>query len=110
MSRLEETHRATQRLTSPGATWQQTLTDGVQDLVADVEHDLQQRLRTVARDVDALIEQGDPRDEWSHVEAWLRRRVAEAAIANQDLLSERARELSSWWRQGSSSTRGSRSS
>ena len=39
-------------LVSPTATWQQILSDGVQDLVADVEHDLQGRLRTVLRDAE----------------------------------------------------------
>ena len=35
-------------LTAPGTAWQQVLADGIQDLVADVEHDLAARLRTVA--------------------------------------------------------------
>ena len=52
-------------LISPTATWQQVLSDGVQDLVADVEHDLQGRLRTVLRDVEAIIDAGDPKDSWA---------------------------------------------
>ena len=45
VTRLEETVRATARLADPTATWQQTLSDGVQDLFSEVEHDLQSRLR-----------------------------------------------------------------
>ena len=53
----------TRRLTSAAATWQQILIDGIQDLIADVEHDLRERLRTVVRDVEAVIDQGDPKDD-----------------------------------------------
>jgi Dynamin family len=80
-------------LISPTATWQQVLSDGVQDLVADVEHDLQGRLRTVLRDVEAIIEAGDPKDAWADIEVWLRRHVVAAAVENYDLLAARTREL-----------------
>lgn len=80
-------------LTSATATWQQTLSDGIADLVADVEHDLQDRLRSVIRDVEAIVEQGDPNETWTDTEAWLRRQVAMAGVANRDLLVSRARGL-----------------
>ena len=80
-------------LISPTATWQQVLSDGVQDLVADVEHDLQGRLRTVLRDVEAIIDAGDPKDSWGDIEVWLRRHVVAAAVENYDLLAARTREL-----------------
>lgn len=75
-------------------TWQQLLTDGIQDLVSDVEYDLQQRLRDVLRHADEVIDQEDPLESWPDVEAWLRRQVASAGLANRDLMLERARELS----------------
>jgi hypothetical protein len=80
-------------LVSPTATWQQMLADGIADLVADVEHDLIQRLRTVLQSADELIGQSDPLQTWTDTEVWLRRQVAMAAVANRDLLSEQAREL-----------------
>ena len=40
------------------------LADGIQDLVADVEHDLAARLRTVVRDVRDIIDESDPKDTW----------------------------------------------
>lgn len=81
-------------LTAASATWQQTLADGIQDLVADVEHDLQRRLRTILRDAESVIDEGDPKDMWQDTDAWLRRQVAAAALANHDMLISRARELS----------------
>ncbi|MEO5833996.1 MAG: dynamin family protein [Nakamurella sp.] len=80
-------------LASPTASWQQVLTDGVQDLVADVQHDLQERLRAVLRDAEALIDRADPKDSWDDVEEWLRRQAVTAAIANYDALKEQATDL-----------------
>ena len=80
-------------LTSPTATWQQVLTDGVQDLVADVQHDLQERLRSILREAEALVDAADPKDSWDDIEEWLRRQAVGAAIANYDLLKERAVDL-----------------
>jgi hypothetical protein len=92
VSKLAEADRTAQRLT--GASWQQVLTDGVQDLVSDVEYDLQQRLRDLLRQAEDVIDQGDPLESWGDVEAWLRRQVAAARLANTDLMLARARELS----------------
>ena len=65
----------------------------MQDLVADVEHDLQGRLRTVLRDVEEIIDAGDPKDSWGDIEVWLRRQVVAAAVANYDTLAERTPDL-----------------
>ena len=90
---LNQAQRQTRKLISPTATWQQTLADGVQDLVSDVEHDLQARLRTVIHDVEEIIDQGDPKDTWPDTEVWLRRQVAIVTVANRDMLTGRAAEL-----------------
>jgi len=94
IDRLDEVHDQARKLTAPTAGWQQVLADGIQDLVADVEHDLAARLRTVLRDVRDIIEQSDPKDTWVDTQAWLRRQVAAAGVANRDLLLLRANELS----------------
>src|SRR5262249_35521956 len=39
VGRLDEAHRRARSLAAPSAAWQQVLADGIQDLVADVEHD-----------------------------------------------------------------------
>lgn len=94
VDRLGEVHERARALTAPGAAWQQVLADGIQDLVADVEHDLAARLRTVLRDARDIIDESDPKDSWVDTQAWLRREVAEAGVANHDLLLRRANELS----------------
>ena len=86
------THRSA-ALVAGTATWQQLLADRVQDLVAHVEHDLQERLRRVLREVETVIDQGDPLTTWTDIEVWLRRQVVAAAVANFDVLAARAQDL-----------------
>jgi hypothetical protein len=90
---LDRVQEQAKRLIHPTATWQQTLSDGIQDLVADIEHDLQARLRTVIHDVEEVIDSGDPKDTWDDTEVWLRRQIAIVTVANRDLLTERAEQL-----------------
>jgi signal recognition particle receptor subunit beta len=90
---LDRVQEQAKRLIHPTATWQQTLSDGIQDLVADVEHDLQARLRTVIHDAEEVIDSGDPKDTWDDTEVWLRRQIAVVTMANRDLLTERAEQL-----------------
>jgi len=85
--------RRTAALVSPTATWQQLLTDHVQDMVASVEHDLQERLRRVLREVETVIEDVDPQQAWTDIEVWLRRQVVLASVENFDVLARRAEEL-----------------
>ncbi len=94
VGRLDQVSRRAAALTAPTAPWQQILADGIQDLVSDVEHDLASRLRTVLRDVRDIIDESDPRDSWTDTQNWLRAQVAEAGMANRDLLLRRANELS----------------
>jgi hypothetical protein len=83
----------TERLASPGAGWQQALSDRVQDLVSDIDHELRERLRTVSRAVEEVIDQNDPKDGWPDVEAWLRREVATAVVATYDTMRDRADDV-----------------
>lgn len=95
VEKLRDEGRRAARLISPTATWQQVLSDGMQDLVANVEHDLQERLRGVLRESEGIIDRGDPKDAWDDVQVWLRKEVVGAAVANFDLLSEQAQDLAS---------------
>jgi hypothetical protein len=94
LDRLGEAHTRARSLSAPTAGWQQVLNDGIQDLVSDAEYDLAARLRTVLRDVKDVIEESDPKETWEDTQAWLRRQVAEAGVANRDLVVRRANELS----------------
>ena len=82
-----------ERLQSGVAKWQQTLTDGVTDLQADVDHDLRGRLRQVTQQADEAIDASDPAETWDEFEAWLYRRVAEDVVHNYTFLHARAHEL-----------------
>jgi hypothetical protein len=90
---LQRRHERTRRLVADRAGWKQALSDGVEDLFADVRHDLSERLRVLTREAETVIEQGDPKETWPDVEVWLQRRLVGVATANYDLLSERAEEL-----------------
>ena len=81
-------------LASPDATWQQVLGDGLQDLVAEVEHDLAERLRTVLRDVESVIDDGDPKAMWDGIGIWLRSQVV--AVGGGQLRHAWPRPRPSW--------------
>jgi hypothetical protein len=93
VQRLDAAATRTGQLAGPTATWQQMLTDGIQDLVAEIEYDLQERLRTVLREAEEIVEGGDPKDSWADIEVWLKRETVGAAVANFDRLAESARSL-----------------
>ncbi|MEV0295787.1 dynamin family protein [Nocardia sp. NPDC050710] len=60
----EELHRRT-------AAWQQTLADGITDLAGDVDHDLRDRLRGIARTGEEWIDENDPGKNWDSTAEWL---------------------------------------
>jgi len=75
------------------ARWQQTLADGVTDLMADIDFDLRDRLRQMSREAEDAIDGGDPTKTWEQVEAWLYQQVSEAASANYVWAAQRAQWL-----------------
>ena len=72
---LRRRSERTRKLVGRGNGWQQSLSDGIDQLIADVEHDLAGRMRTVLRDVEAVIDAGRPQGAWSDIEVWLQRQV-----------------------------------
>lgn len=92
---LTEAKSKAERLKSGVSKWQQTLSDGVIDLQADVDHDLRARLRMVTRHADEALEASDPAETWDEFQAWLYRRVAEDVVHNYTFLHSRAQELTS---------------
>jgi hypothetical protein len=69
------------------------LTDGIQDLTADVDHDLRERLRAVLRRGEALLDAGDPKDNWREFESWASREATAAAVDNLFALVSRTEQL-----------------
>ena len=93
LSTLTATEERTARLKTRSATWQQTLADGVAEMTSEVEHDLQRRLRNLLHEAEKVIKEGNPKDTWPDITAWLQKQVVTAAVANRHLLASRADEL-----------------
>lgn len=93
VDQLEAAKARADQLRSAAARWQQVLSDGITDLIQDVEHDLRSRLRGITRDADDAIEKNDPAEIWPEFEAWLQKRVADDVVNNYRYLYDRAAEL-----------------
>ncbi|MBF6331628.1 hypothetical protein [Nocardia transvalensis] len=75
------------------ATWQVTLADGCSELMADIEHDLRHRLRSLIRDAEAEIGKQDPARGWADFGADLDARICEAVEENFVIAHYRSVEL-----------------
>ncbi|MEM9745557.1 MAG: dynamin family protein [Actinomycetota bacterium] len=91
---LKETKARTEALRGQAGKWNQTLNDGIADLVADVEHDFRVRVRSMLKEADAAIENSDPADTWTEFEPWLYQRVAADVLVNYTYLRDAATSLS----------------
>ena len=58
--------------------WQTLLNDGVTDLTNDIDFDVRDRARVVAREAEAIIDAQDPGPMWQEIAGWLDERMAEA--------------------------------
>jgi hypothetical protein len=76
-----------------GGSWQTVLGDGIQDLTADVEHDLRERLRLMVRRGEDLLDDSDPKDTWRDFQAWAAREATSAAVDNLMMLVTRTEQL-----------------
>jgi hypothetical protein len=90
---LTETKHRVETLRAYASRWNQTLSDGVADLNADVDHDLRGRIRRLIADADEVIENGDPVDIWPNLEPWLTAEVSSEVVSNYTFLRDRAAEL-----------------
>ncbi|MFI9505159.1 dynamin family protein [Nocardia sp. NPDC052566] len=75
------------------ANWQVTLMDGSTELMADIEHDLRHRLRSLVRDAETEIGKTDPARRWKDFGADLDARIAEAVEENFVMAHYRSVEL-----------------
>ena len=73
--------------------WQITLNDGAADLQSDIDFDLRDRLRTITREAEELLDAGDPGEIWEQFAEWFHQQVAGAASANFVWAAERSRWL-----------------
>ncbi|QJY45955.1 dynamin family protein [Pseudonocardia broussonetiae] len=93
VSELEIARGRAVALKDRSARWQHTLNDGVQDLAADIDHDLRDRLRAIGREADSLLDAADPADIWDQFGQWLEGQVATATSANFVWAGQRAEWL-----------------
>lgn len=79
---LQSARTAAEQLHRRTSVWQQTLSDGITDLVGDVDHDLRNRLRDIARTAEEWIDEHDPGLHWERMEEWLTGTVGTAVGDN----------------------------
>ena len=94
IAELEAARARAEEFRGRSARWQVTLTDGIADLIADMEHDLRDRLRKVQREAEKAIDEGDPGPIWDQITEWLDQRVAAAVSETFVWTDERSRWLS----------------
>ncbi|WP_167042686.1 dynamin family protein [Salinibacterium sp. ZJ454] len=91
---LEAAKERADELRRRSARWQVTLNDGVSDLVADMEYDLRDRMRSILRDAERAIDDADPGPIWDDLSDWLKERVASGVSDTFVWTNERAQWLS----------------
>ncbi len=91
---LTEAQQRSAALKERSARWQHTLSDGVADLNADIDYDLNDRLREIVRQAEEEVDRGgDPTKTWGQLSIWVEQEVASAASANLVWATQRARWL-----------------
>jgi hypothetical protein len=90
---ISDRYAEKQRRTRALGSWQTVLGDGIQDLTADVDHDLRERLRGMLRRGEELLDESDPRETWRDFQAWAAREATAAAVDNMMLLVTRTEQL-----------------
>ncbi|MHC6593095.1 dynamin family protein [Arthrobacter sp. C152] len=93
VAELEQAKVEADELRKRSARWQLTLSDGINDLIADMEYDLRDRLRRIQRDAEVAIDQGDPGPVWPQFSQWLEESVAAAISDTFVWTSERSQWL-----------------
>ncbi len=91
---LTEAQQRSAALKERSARWQQTLTDGIADLTADIDYDLRDRMREILRQAEEEVNHGgDPKKTWDQLSTWVEQEVASAASVNFVWATQRARWL-----------------
>lgn len=93
LAQLEQARTEADHLRKRSARWQLTLSDGINDLIADMEYDLRDRLRGIQREAENAIDQGDPGPVWPQFSQWLEECVAAAVSDTFVWTSERSQWL-----------------
>jgi Dynamin family len=90
---LTEAQQHAAALKERSARWQRTLSDGIADLNADIDFDLNDRMREIYRQAEEEIDRSDPAKTWSQLSIWVEQEVASAISTNLVWATQRARWL-----------------
>ena len=93
LAALEQAKTEADQLRKRSARWQLTLSDGINDLISDLEYDLRDRLRRIQKEAETAIDQGDPGPVWPQFTQWLEECVAAAVSDTFVWTSERSQWL-----------------
>jgi hypothetical protein len=93
VAELEQARQRAAGLRDRGSRWAQVLNDGIADLNVDVDYDLRDRMRVIARDAEKVLDDADPTKIWDQFAARLEEQAAAAVAANFLWATERARWL-----------------
>ncbi|MGB3955948.1 MAG: dynamin family protein [Brooklawnia sp.] len=93
IAELEHAKARAEEFRSRTSKWQVALSDGMADLISDMEHDLRDRLRRVQREAEQAIDEGDPGPIWEQISEWIDQRVAAAISETFVWTDERSRWL-----------------
>lgn len=91
---LQRAKAAAEELHKKTSQWQHTLSDGIADLAADIDHDLRDRLRRVTREAEETVDGGDPSSDWLELGDWLEEQIAASVGDNFVWAHDRALWLS----------------
>lgn len=91
---LQRAKAAAEELHKKTSQWQHTLSDGIADLAADIDHDLRDRLRRVTREAEETVDAGDPSSDWLELGNWLEEQIAASVGDNFVWAHDRALWLS----------------
>jgi hypothetical protein len=93
LTRLAELEDRVRQVRSASARWQQRLGEGVQDALGDLDHELRDRFRALARVADSRVDAEGSADDLAF-EAWLHKATMDEVVAHYDRIRERMTVLS----------------
>jgi hypothetical protein len=93
MRRLRTAQRRAGDVRRRATHWQYALSDGMTELLSDVDHDLRERTRSILREADRTFNHADPLKVWDEFASWLVENLSDAVLSNFGWAAERARWL-----------------
>ncbi|WP_114454351.1 dynamin family protein [Halopolyspora algeriensis] len=90
---LESAQRRAEDLKRAVGRWQKTLSEGIQELYSDIEHDFRERSWTIQHQVGEIFDEADPNTTWEEFAEWLSTSLSESIADTFGWLDERRERL-----------------